>query len=80
MKYYKLYFKELDNNSKYYVRALTFGGDPFVQIIPAWFEEDIGIYEEDKANAYVKMLQEQNPKGTLEFGKEEIGNGKQGKI
>lgn len=74
MKVYKLYFKEKNNDNKYYVGALSFGGDPFVQIIPAWFEEDIGIFPEDKADACIKMLSEQFPETDLEFGKEEITN------
>lgn len=78
MKLYRLYFKDKENEEKYYIQALTFGGDPFVSIIPAFLEGEEGIYEEDKANAYVKMLQEQTKDKNIpiEYGKEEVKNGR----
>lgn len=75
MKLYKLWFKEKDNDNKFYVRTLTFGGEPFVSIIPAFIEEEAGIFEEDKANAYIKMLKDEHKQKPLEFGKEEITDG-----
>lgn len=68
---YKLYFK--DDGGKYYVKAVILGGNPFIQIIPAWFDEEIAIYEEDKAIEYVRMLTEQFSEANgLEFGMEEV--------
>lgn len=70
-KAYKLYFK--DEGGKYYVKAVMLGGNPFIQIIPAWFDEEIAIYEKDKATEYVRMLTEQFSEANgLEFGMEEV--------
>lgn len=70
-KAYQLYFK--DGDSKFYVRAVILGGNPFIQIVPAWFDEEIAIYEEDKATEYVRMLTEQFSEANgLEFGMEEV--------
>lgn len=71
MKAYKIYFKDKDDEEKFYAKAVTFGGEPFIQIIAAFFEEDIGIFEKDKAEKYVEMLNEQNKKTNIQFGLEE---------
>lgn len=66
-KLYKIYWNS--DISKIYVRAVVFGGNPFVQIVPAWFDEEIAIYEEDKAKEYVRLLNEEHK--TVIFNLEE---------
>lgn len=70
-KVYKIYFS--DEIAKFYIKAVILGGNPFIQIMPAWFDEEIAIYEEDKAREYVRMLKEQFSEANgLEFGMEEV--------
>lgn len=69
MKAYKISFK--DDKEKFYVKTVTLGGEPFIQIIPAFFEEDIGFFEKDKAEKYVEMLNKQYEKTNIQFGLEE---------
>lgn len=64
---YKLYFKEKEHDEKYYIKAVTFGGEPFIGIIPAFCDEEIGIFEKDKAEKYVELLNKQNEKAPIEF-------------
>lgn len=71
MEVYKIYFE--DNNEIFYIKALAFGGEPFIKIIPAWSENDIGLFEKEKAEKYVALLKEQNKETTLKFGFEKAG-------
>ena len=57
-KLYKIYF--IYKDIKNYVKAIVLGGEPFVHIIPAGLDEEIGIFEEDKAKKYVELLNEEN--------------------
>lgn len=73
MKRYKIKIK----NTGIYVRAVVFGGNPFIQIIPAYFEGEIGIFEEDKAEKYVEELNRTHKSVTFELEEEkENGNKK----
>lgn len=51
-------FKIKMKDTNTYIRAVMFGGNPFIQVIPAFFDEEIGVFEEDKAKKYVEMLNE----------------------
>jgi hypothetical protein len=66
-KLYKIYWN--GDTSKFYVRGVVFGENPFIQVIPAWYEDEIARYEEDKAKEFVRLLNEEHK--TVTFNLEE---------
>lgn len=54
MKYYRIKIKD----SEIYVEAVIIGGNSVIQIIPSFTKSGAGIFEEDKAKGYLKMLNE----------------------
>lgn len=55
---YRICLKD-NNDKKLYVKAITFGGEPFTGIIPAFTDNDAAMFEKDKADAYKKTLEKE---------------------
>lgn len=67
MKLYKIRISDSD----IYIKCIIIGLNG-IKAVPSIDEEEAAIYEEDKANAYMNMLNEEN-KGKIIFELEECG-------
>lgn len=58
----------------FYVKAIVFGTNPFLQIIPTWQITEAAWYEEDKAKKYCEDLNNQKEmiEAGLKFSLEEV--------
>lgn len=71
-KLFKIYCSNKNNDDiKIYVNAVLFGSNPFIQIMPAFSPENAAIYEEEKAQKYIDMLNEENKDTDIYFYMEE---------
>lgn len=53
---YRIYFENKDKDFKLYISSVIIGGNPFIRTIPAVSKEDAGIFEKDKAEKYVELI------------------------
>lgn len=69
MKVYRIKIDDL-----FYVKAIAFGGEPFLNIIPTWDITEAAWYEEDKAKKYCEDLnkQEEMKEADIKFTLEEV--------
>lgn len=68
----KKYMIKIDD--VFYVKAIVFGTNPFLQIIPTWQITEAAWYEEDKAKKYCEDLNNQKEmiEAGLKFSLEEV--------
>lgn len=68
----KKYMIKIDD--MFYVKAIVFGTNPFLQIIPTWQITEAAWYEEDKAKKYCQELNKQKEmiEAGVKFSLEEV--------
>ena len=53
---YRIYFENKDRDFKLYISSVVMGGNPFIRTIPTTDKDEAGIFEKDKAEKYVEII------------------------